>query len=256
MELTAALYIQVALVLSAAAVIQGAAGFAFGLFATPMLLIAGLMPEQAVVLVSLCVMAQAALGVWSLRREVDWRMLAWLAPVAMAGQPLGAWVLGLLAQLESAQVRQVFGIILFCVLGVQWLLRVEPREKLAAGWTAFAMAATGFSAALAAMPGPPVALWATAHRWAGTKARVMMWAVILAVMPTNLFFLYSRFGADVPETLTLGLLFIPVVLAAAIPGLWIGNRLGRVAVRRLAIALLLATATYSLLQPILLPQLG
>lgn len=256
MELTATLYMHVALVLAVAAIIQGAAGFAFGLFATPMLLVAGLLPEQAVVLVSLCVMVQAALGLWSLRREVDWRKLRWLVPAAIAGQPLGVWVLGLVAELDPSQVRQVFGIILLVVLLVQWLLRFEPRETLHPGWGVFAMGSAGFSGALAAMPGPPVALWATAHRWPGTKVRVMMWAIILGMMPTNLLLLRFRFGAEVSGTLGLGLLFVPVVLIATLPGLWIGNRLGVAAVRKLATFLLLAIALYAILQPIILPQLG
>lgn len=256
MELTAESYMLMAMVLAVAAVLQGAAGFAFGLFAVPMLLVIGMMPEQAIPMVAACAMSQSMLGVWLLRRSVQWKLLAKVLPFALLTLPLGVWVLAQVAALEGGIIRQIFGCIVLVVLLLQWLWRVQPRDEVHTGWGMLAMATAGVTTGVAGMAGPPTAMWVTAYRWSSSQMRATMWAVFAVLTPPNVFFLSQRFGPVVEQSLWQGAVFVPMVLVATLPGIWLGNRMGMKAMRRVALTTLVSVATYTLVQPIFWPGLG
>jgi uncharacterized membrane protein YfcA len=72
--------------------------------------------------------------------------------------------------------------------------------------------------------------------------------------PIGLLFFYGRFGPPVLEAAGLAVLFIPAVLLGTWPGIWLGNRIPKPALRRLAMALLVIVALFMLLQPLLAGQ--
>lgn len=255
MEMTLTIYLQVGLVLATAAVIQGAAGFAFGLFAMPLLLFIGLAPAQAIAMVAASATCQAAMGVWALRRDVAWSVLAKVAPVAVLTVPVGVWLLEKMSAMDQSVVRQIFGAIVLAVLATQWLLRVQPREHVPLGWGWLAMAGAGLGTGIAGMASPATVPWVTAHQWPSQRIRGTMWVVFLVVTPPNALFLYHRFGPSIGEALWQGGVFLPAVMLATLPGIWLGNRLGTVAMRRVALALLLAVGIYAIAQPLLWPGL-
>jgi hypothetical protein len=101
------------------------------------------------------------------------------------------------------------------------------------------------------MGGPPIVLWVMAHRWSNEQTRVTLWAIFaLMVMPT-LVVLSLRFGVVVWEWAGLSLLFIPAVVVGAIPGIWLGNRIPKPLLRRIAIVLLMMIGLFAIGQPLL-----
>jgi len=71
------------------AFVQGAAGFAYGMIAIPVLLWVGLSLPQSVALISTTVVVQTAAGVWRFREHVVWRDLPGVAAGRFLGLPVG-----------------------------------------------------------------------------------------------------------------------------------------------------------------------
>ncbi len=245
------LLLPIAVVLAAATLLQWAAGFGMGLFAIPILVLLGLGPEQAIPVVIVAAATQMISGLCRHRHEVEWREVLWMAPFMVTAQPVGVLILGEIATLDKATVRAFFGALLLLVLAAQWWIRPEPRERLHPAWSAAAAMTGGALGGMAGMPGPPLVLWVMAHKWSAWKSRATLWALFIIGIPANLTFLTLRFQWVVPETAATALLFAPVVLLAMLPGTWLGNRIPKPALRRLAVGILLLIGVWALSKPVI-----
>ena len=67
--------VAVGILLWFSSMLQSAVGFAFGLFAVPMMLWLGLDPQEVVAIVLGAAFLQTASGVYHLRRHVPWRRI-------------------------------------------------------------------------------------------------------------------------------------------------------------------------------------
>jgi hypothetical protein len=244
-------YLLVALVLAGGGLLQSAAGFGYALFSVTLLLLLGLEPYEAIPIVTVATSVQGLTGVYLHRRDVPWRLVARSMLLVLISIPLGVVLLGTLTELGKEQVRQVFGLVVLALVLVYVLWRPEPRERVHPGWTVVAMLSGGLLAGMCGMAGPPIVLWAMSHRWSSQRTRATLWAIFLGMTPLGLVFLYHRFGFVVLESGGLALLMIPAVLAGALPGMWIGNRIPKIWLRRLAVALLITLALYAVVQPLL-----
>jgi uncharacterized protein len=239
-----------AAVLCMASVLQSMVGFAFGLFAIPLLLLIGLEPEQAIAMVAAAVVAQTGFGVYRHRREADWGAIAPFVVVGMIGTPLGVMLLAILKEHGTPeQIRAFFGVIVFGVLVVQILLRIRPRDHLHWRWGALAFALGGLIGGMAGIGGPPIVFWVMAHRWSSGRSRAVLWASFLAFTPVKLAVLALEFGPDVLIAAALGLATFPLVMLAAIPGLWLGARISMSLLRRIAFVLIAITAFRAMASP-------
>jgi uncharacterized membrane protein YfcA len=244
------LFLVVGAVLALATVLQWAAGFGFGLFAIPLLLLFGLEPEQAISVIIITAGTQMISGLWRHRREAEWRQVLWMVPFIMAAQPLGVWVLGEITVLDKTTVQSIFGGILLLALAVHWWVKPTPRDRLHPAWSAGAAAAAGGLGGMAGMSGPPLVLWVMAHRWSAWKSRATLWALFLLGIPTNLTFLILRFGSAVVDAAGMALWYIPVVLVGMLPGTWLGNRIPKSTLRRLAFVILFVVGVWALSKPV------
>jgi uncharacterized membrane protein YfcA len=100
------------------------------------------------------------------------------------------------------------------------------------------------------MAGPPIVLWAMTHEWSSQRTRATLWAIFLIKTPLIIFFLYQRFGPVVLQSALLALAMVPAVLLGTIPGIWIGNRLPKRWLRRLALALIVLLGLYMVAEPL------
>jgi len=247
-------YLVIASVLAAGAALHSAAGFGYALLSVNLLLLAGVDPYQAIPMVTVSTLVQSVAGLWHLRHEVPWRSVVPALALVTLSMPVGVWTLGRLTALDATQIRQVFGGVLLVVLAVHWFWRPRPRPRVHPLWTAAALLGGGFLGGLCGMAGPPIVLWVMAHEWSSERTRVTLWTLFLAMTPIGLLFFYGRFGPPVLEAAGLAVLFVPAVLLGTWPGIWLGNRIPKPALRRLAMALLVIIALFMLLQPLLAGQ--
>ena len=248
MDVSFILIAAVVLVLGSA--LQSAAGFGFGMFAIPLLILLGAEAPAAIAIVAVCGLLQTIIGSWTLRRYVNWVQAAGMIVLAVACVPPGVWVLHHVTTLDAARIRQIFGGIVLAVLLVQWLWRIEPRENLHWAWGVAAVALCGFLGGLAGMGGPPVVMWIMAHRWSNPRSRATLWTLFTGMAPFQLYLLYDRFGEAVASALPGACLLAPVCLVGILPGLWLGGRIPKPRLRQISHLILLLISLYSILQPI------
>lgn len=242
--------LEITLALVFACALQGAVGFGAGLFAIPLMVWAGESLPSAVTITMGGIIVQTCWNLFRYRDHVSARELLPIFALRVLMMPVGVLLLGLLVGLGTARVKQAIGLMLFLVLCVQWLLRVKPREHVAWGWTVLAGGASGLTAGLVGMGGPPVVLWVMAHDWPARKSRSFLWATYLLLIPFNLAVLVYRFGHGIWGSLLLGLCLAPLVLAGSEAGQRVGGMMNRHRLRSTALVLLLLLALASVLGPL------
>jgi len=248
-------FIMIGFVLLIGSVIQSAAGFAFGLFAIPLLLLAtDLEPYEAIAAVTTCAVMQSIAGLCTIRGETKWRQILPLVLVAMATQPIGVWLLSILHEFGADRIRQTFGAVLLAVLFVQWWLKPSPREQVRPEWGFFAYACCGLMSGLSGMGGPPIVLWLMAHQWSTRRTRATLWFTFALLGPTNLVYQSLRFGPEVWRWSGIAVLYLPIVLLGLPPGIWLGNRMPKAQLRRVAFGLLFAVAAWSIIHSWVIPN--
>lgn len=244
-------YAVVALILAGGSALQSAAGFGYALFSVTLLLLMGMAPYEAIPIVTLATTVQTATGVWHHRQEVPWRLVAICAALVVLTVPIGVFLLGRITLLNPVQIRQVFGIVVLLMVAVFAICRPRPRDHVPTHWTVTAMFAGGVLGGLCGMAGPPIVLWAMSHQWTSQRTRATLWAIFLLKTPLLILFLYQRFGPAVLESALLAVAMIPAVLLGAIPGIWLGNRISKPALRRIAFVLIALLGLYMILGPLL-----
>jgi uncharacterized membrane protein YfcA len=237
------------IVLVLGTILQSAAGFGFGMFAIPLLILLGRESYEAIAVLSICGTVQTLGGMYALRREINWRLVIGMTIVGGAFLPLGVWTLSHITHLSPDRVRQVFGAIVLLAVIAQWVGRVKSREQLHWGWFALALPISGFMAGMSGMGGPPVVMWIMAHQWSNPKSRVTLWAYFTGLTPFQLFFLHQRFGEPVLDAIATGAVLSPAVLLGLIPGLWLGRHISKPLLRRISYVILLLIALYAIVGP-------
>jgi len=242
--------ISAGIILILGSILQGAAGFGFGMFAIPLLMLIGQQPYEAIVLLSICGTAQTFTGACTLRKHIDWPMMIRLIIISAAALPFGVWALEAITFLDRDVIRQIFGGLILTVLIIQWVWRIKPQEYLHWAWSILAVVLCGFMAGLSGMGGPPVVMWVMAHRWSNEKSRATLWTLFTGLTPVQLFFHYQRFGEPVLTAIENGALLIPITFLGIIPGLWLGRKIPKPILRRISYIILLIISLYAIGQPL------
>jgi uncharacterized membrane protein YfcA len=246
------LLLLICVVLMLGSALQSAAGFAFGMFAIPLLMLLGLPSPQAIAVISICGAVQTIYAVWVHREAAHWRLVAAATLVGGACIAPGVWALhGLVAMVEPEVTRQIFGGIVLLALLLHWLARVTPRERLPRFWFWIVFPLSGFMSGLSGMGGPPVVLWVMSHLWDSVRSRVFLWAYFLCLTPFSQVFLWRRFGGEIIDASVLAALLSPVMLFGILPGLWLGKRIAKPTLRRISYIILLLVSLYAIAQPLL-----
>lgn len=246
----------VALVLFVAGALQGAVGFAFALFATPLLVWSGMGLTEAVAVVAVASAGQVATATLRLWREVPWRWALPAAGLRLLALPLGIALLLVLDGLEPARVRQVLGVVVLAALAAQLLARSRGTAAARPGpprrrWMLAAFGASGLMQGMVGMGGPAAVLWTLARPWSSRRSRAFLAALMLLGAPAHLGLLLVSTGGAVGGSMLTGLLVVPVVAAGTVLGVAAGDRLGRSGLRRAALTLLGASALASMAGPLL-----
>ncbi|MEM7313706.1 MAG: sulfite exporter TauE/SafE family protein [Planctomycetota bacterium] len=243
-------YFYIGLIVACGAMIQGAIGFAFGIFSIPLLVWVGFPLEQAITLVLGLVVVQTLSSIWQNRAEVPWRELIAISIPRYLAVVLGVYLLHYVRQnWEAGQIRQLIGACLLVIISVQLGLRPNPRESLAWWWAWITGSLSGVMAGLIGMGGPAVVLWVIAHDWDSQKSRTLLWCAFSIMVPWQILVAWQRFGWPVVESAGLGLAYSPIVFVATLVGTRIGNRISQATLRYVAYGILIMIGLSSLLGP-------
>jgi uncharacterized protein len=154
MPFTVSHYAAVSLILFASSVVQGAVGFAAGLFGIPLLVMAGVSFPDAVVISLVAAAPQNIIPAWQLRREIDFRGALRPMLIRYALMPVGVWALSLIGENKDA-ASQLVGAIVLLIVFVQRAFRVSPQPRLHPAWEWLAFGMGGFLLGFCGMGGPP-----------------------------------------------------------------------------------------------------
>ncbi len=180
-------------------------------------------PVRAAAILLPILIVQDVVGMWAFRRTVDWPVLGWMLPGAVAGIALGY---GFASAVPASAVLAVVGAISI-VFGL-WRLWVERRGMPAAsrspGWvgTLFGVA-SGFTSQVAHAGQPPFQLWVLPRRLerdmlVGTTA-LFFGAVNWLKVPA-----YVALGQFDHANLTTAAVLLPFAIASTLAGVWLVRR--------------------------------
>lgn len=213
-----------AAILFAGALVQSAAGFGFGLFAVPALLVTGFSLPQAVMLCVVGSALQKGVAVWALRRHIPWRSLRPLIVSGLATLPIGFWMMHRLSVAGRDTAGGVVAVLIMGLLLLRRLVAPMGKESVHPAWGIAAGAMSGVLNGLANIGGPPVVLWSLAHQWSNPRLRVTTLAQSLVFVPFQVVVISLVFGRSALVALAWGVLMSPLVVLGTRAGLYLGSR--------------------------------
>lgn len=238
-----------AVILCAGIFVQSATGFAAGLMIVPSMLYCGYSIPAAQASLLVATIPQNSWGVWSLRKSITVRQVAWPGIGRLLFFPIGVWMLREMESLDEARIRQIVGGVVLVVTLAIMVFKPRPREKLHPGWALLAFPVSGFFQGLVGMGGPAMVFWVQAHDWSTKQVRAFMFSMYLISIVPGLLILYLFFGNRIVVPGLLAAAMIPLLLAVTVIGLRMGTWLGRKRLRNVSLALLLLIGAAGLAAP-------
>lgn len=230
------------LILLFGSVVQGAIGFALGMIAVPLLVDAGYSLSQAVALSTLAIGIQVMAGAWQLRDHIPWSEVKLAALVRYATVPVGIALLLLVEDVNGSDVKPLVGIGVLIGVAVRLAAPQQLKRNLPLPLSVAAFAVSGVLQGLVAMGGPPLVLWMTTRDFRARQARAFTMTLFLLNAPVQVLLLlfFSRtMSVDVVAT---ALLLSPLIYLGTTIGVRAGNRINKLLLNRLALAVLVVIA--------------
>jgi uncharacterized protein len=229
----------------AASVLQAASGFGFAVMAAPLFLLF-VAPGSAIQLVIIVTAVLSAAVLPGLGQAVARGLLLRLLVGSLAGLPLG--LLAFRAA-DPRLARAVIGatILIFAVALALARRRRDaaPRLEQTAARDLAAGAVSGATTALIGMSGPPVLIYLLLAGAAPRTVRATLLAFFALCYAATLLSHVAAIGVPGP-TWRIAASLVPFALLGGAAGRPLGDRLGEKAFAALALALLAATALYTL----------
>lgn len=231
----------IALVVFAAALVQGVLGFGGALIAMPLLVMLIGVKTAAPAFAFITVLA-TLLNAFHWRAHVTPRDLIQLGLPALVGIPLGVW---LLSRVDEALVTRALGasLVLYAAYVLLGLAVPPPRRRL---WAYLAGFTSGVLTGAYNTGGPPVIVYATARRWPADQLRgnLQTYFLFSSVLALASHGLAGHLTATVWRT---ALLFAPAMLVGHFLGVWLCRYVDAERFQRLALLFLLAIGLQLLL---------
>jgi len=251
MPFTLSQYALVSLILFASSVLQGAVGFASGLFGIPLLMLTGISLPDAVAMSLVAAAIQNVIAAWQLRRDIDFRATVRPSLIRLALLPVGVYVLHLIGERNKDLASQLVGLIVLGIVALQFATNVQPQPRLHPLWEWLAFGLGGFLLGLCGMGGPPMVLWVLAHDWTMNRARGFLYFIFVSGLIPQALLLWYAFGETILIAMLLGLAVLPAVLVGLWLGLYVSRLMSDRLLRSLCIVTLIAIGVGSLVTPYL-----
>ncbi|MCA9239764.1 MAG: sulfite exporter TauE/SafE family protein [Planctomycetales bacterium] len=243
-------------VMTLGSLIQGAVGFASGLFSIPLLVMGGVELQEAATINFLLTAVQNTVGAWRLREELTVRDAAVPVVTRWAGLPLGAIALAKTAALDQGLIKQIVGGLLLVTVIVLWLWKAKHRAHISLPTTILAFLTSGFLLGFAAIGGAPMVLYVNALDWSAAKCRAFLFLVSATGVPLMAVLLAINFGRTLLPAVVAAVMVLPVVWVGLHVGLHLGKKLDKPLFRRITFSLLTLIALTALLAPFLMEKSG
>jgi len=251
MPFTLSQYAVTCLILFASSVVQGAVGFAAGLFGIPLLMQTGVSFPDAVAVSLVAAAPQNIIPAWQLRREIDFRRALRPVLIRYALLPLGVLALYVVGHERKEVASQIVGCIVLAIVAAQRAWRREPQERLHPAWEWIAFGLGGFLLGFCGMGGPPMVLWVLAHDWPMNRARGFLFYIFATGLVPQALLLWLFFGSEVLDAMLLGVAALPAVLTGLCLGLYLGRLVPDRVLRSISLAILLLIALSAIATPYL-----
>ncbi|MGB3828571.1 MAG: sulfite exporter TauE/SafE family protein [Ornithinimicrobium sp.] len=196
--------------------LQRIAGLGLGLVVAPMLTLL-LGPAVGVTLSNAGAVVTTLLVLRVMRKDVDWRAFARLAPLVVLGSIVGAFVV---LRMDGSWLEVLIGSLILLALGLTLAVggRIHLRGRRVA---AVAGALGGFMNTTAGVAGPAMTVYAVATRWGQTSFAATLQPILLLANVSSLIS-KSLVGA-VPADIGLPWWIWPVVAASVATGVGVGG---------------------------------
>jgi hypothetical protein len=251
MPFSLAQYAAVSFVLFFSSVVQGAVGFAAGLFGIPLLMLGGVSFPDAVAISLVAAAPQNIIPAWQLRHEIDYRRALRPMLIRFALLPVGVCILWLVGRGSKDVAGQIVGVIVLLIVTVQRALAVPPQERLHPAWEWLAFGLGGFLLGFCGMGGPPMVLWVLAHDWSMNRARAFLFYIFATGLVPQAVLLWLFFGTEVVDAMLLSAAAIPVVLIGLWCGLVLSRRIPEQLLKRASVVVLVLIAVGGIVTPYL-----
>lgn len=255
MEFDLTTILSIGVVLFFGGMLQGVVGFAYGLFATPVLLVIGVPLPSAIAIVGTCSVITCTLGARKLKEDLPWKVLTVATGTRFVFTIVGVLLLKRIVTLDKSVVQLIVGTALMGMVLAQIILRPKPRDHISPVMTGVAFMTSGFLSGFVGMGGPPVVIWVMALTWEASKTRAFTFTLFAISGVTHLLLMYMAFGQVVARGILTGMLYVPVVYTGTTIGLKIGNKVAKPLLRKLAYGLLVLVALNAII-PALIKYLG
>jgi hypothetical protein len=243
-------YIFVTIIIFLCSYIQTIAGFAFSLISVPAFLLCGFSLPDAVVLTIICSASQKVMLIWYCRKDVAWKTIFLITPWAVLGLASGVLILKKLSSASPDTIKQIFGAIIILTIALKTFAKVKPRKRVSTFSGCVVASISGIFHGFANIGGPPIVLWALAHKWSKDRLRSFVPCFIILLLPIQMTFMLVVFGSHIITGFLGGMLYIPVILFS----FWLGNitskRMTIERVRFIITLLLLITGITYIIMPV------
>lgn len=231
-----------ALVMAAASLVMGLAGFGIALVA--MAFLPYFMPPATAIAVLTIYTIVFVIAIFvPVRRHLTPRGVAYLLAGTVLGTPLGVWIL---VAVSGSTLNRIIGAVLVVVVLLEWAGRY-PERLTGRWWGLGAGFAAGVTGGAVGMPGPPVVVYSTMQGWSPQtiKANLQVFffvnqAVILAG--------YWRAGLLTPDVWRLSVSFALPAAAGTVVGILLFKHVDHASFRRVVFAVLLVSGLILLIR--------
>ncbi|MCY3781276.1 MAG: TSUP family transporter [Chloroflexi bacterium] len=223
-------------------VVQGAIGFALGMFAVPLLVEAGFSLSGAVALTTLSIGIQVLFGAWRLRAHIPWGDVKLAAALRYLTVPIGVLLLLSLERMDLEDVKRLVGLGVLLGAIIRGFARGKAVRDLPIAASIATFSLSGLLQGLVAMGGPPLVLWMTTRDLTAKQARAFTLTLFLLNAPVQvllLLFLSQTMSVDV---ILMALALTPMIYLGTTIGLRIGDRFSKPLLNKAALGVLLLIA--------------
>ncbi len=217
-----------AVVLFLGGLLQSTVGFAYGLFAIPLILWLQIPIEQVLAIVLFSTFVQGLVGIRTLKEPLPWRQAITASIIRISFVVVGVLLLEYIVNFDKTFMQLIMGIVLIVSVLFLWSLPERKSDHVQFGLFYSAITpVSGLIGGMVGMGGPPMLLWALSQPWEQRRIRAFLFFMFMSAIPVQIPIIAWRFGSEVWWGVLLAIVCLPAIFIGSKVGIGIGNKLNR-----------------------------